>query len=348
VPGLAAMRLRDLQALFRMMAHFTASDAGDASSSSARNASTPYASNASSSSAVARDTSAARNPHRYRFEAPRFACILDTRPLEAFLAGHLPCSVSIPRPGLEARRHELPPRARVFIVVDDDPQQARETAEWLHAHGWPDLYHLDESLSAWEGPWERGPSARALWEPTELVGTWAGQIPSGSVLDLGCGAGRDAVHLAQLGHPVIAVDRLADALAMACSLARRHGVTLTAVEADVRKGPPPLPAEADPRESGFAAIVMIRLVAAPLLPWVAERIAPGGLVLLEAFTPEQVERRRMRRLAHTLSLEQALAAFPGWEILARHAGADANGDFVTQLVARKPLPLEVTHDPDHD
>jgi SAM-dependent methyltransferase len=180
------------------------------------------------------------------------------------------------------------------------------------------------------------------------VGTWAGQIPPGSVLDLGCGAGRDAVHLAQLGHPVIAVDRLADALAMARSLAQRHGITLTTVEADVRDGPPPLPAEADPGAPGFAAIVMIRLVAESLLPWVAERIAPHGLILLEAFTPEQVERRRMRRLVHTLSLEQALAAFPDWEILAQHAGPDASGDFVTRLVARKPLRQEITHDSDHD
>jgi tellurite methyltransferase len=337
VPGLAAMRLRDLQALFRMMTHFAGRDAA---ASSASDAPTP--------SATAADASATPGPPRHRFEDPRFACILDTRPLAAFLAGHLPCSVSIPRPELEARRHELPPRSRVFIIVDDDPRQARETAEWLHAHGWPDLYHVDESLTAWDSPWERGPSARALWEPSALVGTWVGQIPPGSVLDLGCGAGRDAVYLAQLGHPVIAVDRLPDALAMARALAQRHGVTLTTVEADLRHEPPPLPAAADPGAAGFAATLMIRLVAAPLLPWVAERIAPRGLILLEAFTPEQVERRRMRRLAHTLSLEQALAAFPGWEILAQHAGPDASGDFVTQLVARKPLPPEVTHDPDHD
>jgi tellurite methyltransferase len=345
VSGLAIMRLRDLQALFRMMTHFAGADA---TTSSADDASPSSASDASPPSSPARDASPEPGGHRRRFEDPRFACILDTRPREAFLAGHLPCSVSIPRPELEARRHELPPRSRVFIVVDDDPQHAREAAEWLNAHGWPDLYHLDESLTAWDGPRERGPSVRALWEPAELVGAWAGQIPPGSVLDLGCGAGRDAVYLAQFGHPVIAVDRLADALAMARSLAQRHGVTLTTIEADVRHGPPPLPPEADPGEAGFAAIVMIRLVAEPLLPWIAGRIAPGGLILLEAFTPEQVAHRRMRRLAHTLTLEQALAAFPGWEILAQDSGPDANGDFLTRLAARKPLPREVTHDPDHD
>lgn len=50
-------------------------------------------------------------------------------------------------------------------------------------------------------------------------------IPPGApVLDLGCGSGEAAVHLAELGHPTVAVDYSPAALQRATALARERGV----------------------------------------------------------------------------------------------------------------------------
>lgn len=46
------------------------------------------------------------------------------------------------------------------------------------------------------------------------VALWAPLVPAGEVLDLACGSGRHAHFLAGLGHPVLALDRDAQALAM--------------------------------------------------------------------------------------------------------------------------------------
>jgi len=47
---------------------------------------------------------------------------------------------------------------------------------------------------------------------SEWVARWAPLAASGKALDLACGMGRHAHHLAALGHSVLAVDRDASAL----------------------------------------------------------------------------------------------------------------------------------------
>jgi SAM-dependent methyltransferase len=47
----------------------------------------------------------------------------------------------------------------------------------------------------------------------------------GDVIDLGSGSGRVSLHLAELGHRVLAVDRSVEAIAMLRSIAGEHGLT---------------------------------------------------------------------------------------------------------------------------
>ncbi len=115
----------------------------------------------------------------------------------------------------------------------------------------------------------------------------AEQIPSGPVLCLAEGQGRNAVFLAQRGHAVTAVDQSAVGLARARELAASRKVSIETVQADLRDYP--LPA------SHFAAIVSIWAhmpseVRVPLHARCFEALRPGGLFILEAYTPEQLER----------------------------------------------------------
>jgi SAM-dependent methyltransferase len=105
------------------------------------------------------------------------------------------------------------------------------------------------------------------------------------VLCLGEGEGRNAVYLAGRGHEVEAVDLSAVGLAKAVQLASERGVRVAAVRADVR--------EHAIRPAAWSGIVLlwVHLLAAeraPLLRRCAAGLAPGGVFVLEAYTPRQL------------------------------------------------------------
>jgi len=93
----------------------------------------------------------------------------------------------------------------------------------------------------------------------------------GTVLDLACGGGRHTRYLVAKGHPVLAVDRDARALA---SLAI-PGVEL--VCSDLERGPWPFPGRT------FAGVVVAKYLYRPLFPWIANALADGGVLLYETF-----------------------------------------------------------------
>jgi len=110
-------------------------------------------------------------------------------------------------------------------------------------------------------------------EPSAWVTAWAHLIaPGGAVLDLACGHGRHTRWLAQRGHPVLAVDRDAAALA---ALGQLDGVTTLC--ADLEGGPWPL------GERRFAAVVVTHYLHRPLWPRLLDALAPGGTLLYETF-----------------------------------------------------------------
>ncbi len=69
--------------------------------------------------------------------------------------------------------------------------------------------------------------------PNAFVAEMASQIPAGPVLCLAEGEGRNAVHLATLGHQVTAVDQSEAGLAKARRLAATRGVEIETVLADL-------------------------------------------------------------------------------------------------------------------
>lgn len=124
-------------------------------------------------------------------------------------------------------------------------------------------------------------------EPNDFVAEHAHRIPSGPVLCLAEGEGRNAVAVAHLGHPVTAVDLSAVGLAKAEALARSQGVQITVQQADL--------AEYDPGHNQWAGIVSVWCHVPPpvrraLHKKVVAALKPGGVLLLEAYTPDQVGR----------------------------------------------------------
>jgi 2-polyprenyl-3-methyl-5-hydroxy-6-metoxy-1,4-benzoquinol methylase len=78
---------------------------------------------------------------------------------------------------------------------------------------------------------QRGPAR----EDAEFADRALGLQPGARVLDLGCGFGRHAVALAELGHHVTGLDLSETLLAHAAHLAQEHHVALELVRRDLRQ-----------------------------------------------------------------------------------------------------------------
>jgi SAM-dependent methyltransferase len=136
-------------------------------------------------------------------------------------------------------------------------------------------------------------------EPNEFLAAAAGRIPAGPVLSLGEGEGRNAAYLAGLGHRVVAVDQSAVGLAKARRLAADRGLTVETVCADL---------DGFPIEPGaWAGVVTIfchlpRRVRAPLYGAAVRGLQPGGVLVLEAYTPKQLGRDSRAVIPFTLSV----------------------------------------------
>lgn len=107
------------------------------------------------------------------------------------------------------------------------------------------------------------------------------RVGEGRVLDVACGRGRHARAAAALGLDVLAIDRDAEALEALAGADPGPG-RIETLAVDLETGtPPPRPADR------FGAVLVFRYLHRPLVGWLADRLAPGGLLLYETFTTDQ-------------------------------------------------------------
>ena len=107
--------------------------------------------------------------------------------------------------------------------------------------------------------------------PAAWIVQWAGLVaPGAAVLDLAAGGGRHALHFAERGHPVTAVDRDTSGLPV------HPGIE--SLTADLEDGRPwPLAGRR------FGAVVVTNYLHRPLMPALIEAIEPGGVLLYQTF-----------------------------------------------------------------
>ena len=225
--------------------------------------------------------------------------ILDIRPVEPFIAGHLRGATSLP---LEARgdwpgaagltssylaavlpSYLLPPGYEPLAVVASNLATAQRVCALLAERGRLDLAAwslvADEAASLPAELIATGPSDRHLWRPPAFLTEWAHLLPppaAGEVLDLACGSGRSAVWLAQRGYRVTAVDRLPTALDRGRQLAESCGVSCRFEVADLRDSSqvPPGP---------WAVVLMLRYLQRDLLVGLGDLLAPAAVAVVRTF-----------------------------------------------------------------
>ncbi|TAD89051.1 MAG: class I SAM-dependent methyltransferase [Alphaproteobacteria bacterium] len=113
--------------------------------------------------------------------------------------------------------------------------------------------------------------------------------PDSTVLVPADGEGRNGVFLATAGHRVTSVDISPLGCAKAQRLAEQRGVQVTVVQADLEQWSWPVAAAG----TGVGAVVSIFFHLPPdlrraLHRRMAEALAPGGLIILEGYHPDQI------------------------------------------------------------
>ena len=110
---------------------------------------------------------------------------------------------------------------------------------------------------------------------TQLLVDWAPKLTAGSALDVACGAGRNAIFLAQCGFETDAVDISRNALERARSTAHEKQLNVNWIEADLDLGEAAFPARL------YDVVLLVRYVDMDLYPLLINLLAPGGLLISE-------------------------------------------------------------------
>ena len=134
---------------------------------------------------------------------------------------------------------------------------------------------MNKHLERWD---RRYASSERVWSagPNETVASEVADLPPGRALDLGCGEGRHAIWLASQGWQVTAIDFSSIGIDRARILAKKSGVEVEWLVADVASYCPPA--------GGFDLVVIsfLHTGAAERSKWLAaavKALRPGGTLL---------------------------------------------------------------------
>ncbi|HEV3254201.1 MAG TPA: methyltransferase domain-containing protein [Candidatus Acidoferrales bacterium] len=166
-------------------------------------------------------------------------------------------------------------------------------------------------------------------EPTPLVVKFATGLAPGKALDLACGAGRNALWLAEQGWEVTAVDGAQAAIEILQSRATERGLRVNTVVADLEKG------EFEIEPSRWDLIAMCYYLQRNLYEPAKRGVRPGGVVISIVHITQPGEAASQHRLVPG----QLEKYFTWWEILHRREGLpndSAHRHSVAEIVARHP------------
>jgi SAM-dependent methyltransferase len=209
----------------------------------------------------------------------------------------------------------------------------QERADWDerfragdHAGEDPDpfLARLDDYLEAL--PADRSPLSRPEGIVTPEASPSAEAPKAPRAIDLACGAGRNAVYLAERGWDVTACDISLEGLRAAHTLARKRSVSLRLFCQDLETVQ--LPTE------NFDLVLCFFYLQRELFPQIRNTIRPGGFLVCKTYTTDQLRfPGRPRHQLHMLRPQELLAAFQDFRVWVYQETLQGRG--VAQLIAQK-------------
>jgi SAM-dependent methyltransferase len=156
------------------------------------------------------------------------------------------------------------------------------------------------TLDEWN---ERYRSGEFSMEPAPLLVEAVRDLAPGRALDLACGAGRNALYLAELGWDVIAIDGASEAI----RLLREHNASIDARVLDLERGHP-LPFD----DESFDLVAILYFLHRPLFAEARRVLRTGGLLVTAAklrgsFSVQRGELRALEGFAPRVHRENETA-----------------------------------------
>jgi len=181
-------------------------------------------------------------------------------------------AVPIPLAELPDRLHELPDRTKTVYVVGEG-EEVDGALSFLRAGG-----RSVEKAEKWE--YGEQQEILRLWQPNEFLLVALEQLDAGIGVDIGCGAGREAVTMAAFGWSVRAFDWDEEALLRGRDLAKRYSPEVADEILWQERN-----VEADEFEVPTADLITtFRFLHRPLIPKMRDALKPGGSLIIETFT----------------------------------------------------------------
>lgn len=169
-------------------------------------------------------------------------------------------------------------------------------------------------------------------EPSPLLRAAIAGRPPGRALDLACGAGRNAIYLAEHGWDVLAVDGSRVAIQILMQRALEHDVTVSVRVADLGSG------DFQIEPNAYDLVCDFQYLQRDLIPAIRAGVKPGGIVVAEIHLNDGKPNVNPTNPKFLLERGELCEIFGDWEIEHYHERPDEDGHHhdAAHLVARKP------------
>jgi SAM-dependent methyltransferase len=165
--------------------------------------------------------------------------------------------------------------------------------------------------------------------PTILLAETLDKLPAGTAIDLACGAGRNAIYMAERGWSVTAIDGSAKAIELVRERSAARGVQVETCLGDLTDpGFTMLP-------DTFDLVLIAFYLQRDLFAKAKTAVRPGGVIIAIVHTPGPGEEWSEKRAAPG----ELRSFFNSWPILWEYAGPSrdpAHKRPVAEIVVRRP------------
>jgi tellurite methyltransferase len=165
--------------------------------------------------------------------------------------------------------------------------------------------------------------------PASLLLDNAHLLANGKALDVAMGLGNNAFFLAARGYAVTGVDISSVAVTRAAEHAKKNGLTIQALEADL--------AEFPIKEENYDLIVNFYFLDRTLIPKLKKGLKKNGLIFFETYTTEQRQFGGPSNLDYLLKPNELLVSFLDFFIIYYHEKIipGAQPQAIASLIAQK-------------
>lgn len=263
--------------------------------------------------------------------------IIDLRPHDQFIQGHLAGAVHIPFSQLNDLWHELPPKgAKLIICLDQSVRQETLTLLEKRQFEIQQIYTTDD-LKKLPKVSSSGHKNNRVWTGNPIVENHAEllapQQSNAKALDIGCGSGRDSMLLGLMGYHVYAIDNFDQALERVKHSAKRWQVDANLVQMDCRQHPEELVALIEATQPQL--IMQSRFLHRPLFDIYQEHLPTGCKIVIHTFLEGAAKFGKPKKADFLLKNNELAERFEDWSVLLNQVHHLEDGRPLSMFVAQK-------------